>query len=94
MHKSCCYEQIPLSHALLTQGLFHAVDTRFNSVFRETLLVHYPFLLNKELPHYDLVASCAVQAEFANSFFLHFAYDLTFAQYLPPNLTHARGTTT
>jgi hypothetical protein len=83
-HTSRCYEQIPLSHALLTQGLFHQIDTRFNCVFYEVMRVHYPFLLIKELPHYDLVASCAVQAEFANNFFLHFAYEREFAQFLGP----------
>jgi len=81
-HTSRCYEQIPLSHALLTQGRFHQIDTRFNCVFHEVMRVHYPFLLIKDLPHYDLVASCAVQAVFANNFFLHFAYEREFAQFL------------
>src|SRR6185369_12563372 len=43
-HISRCYEQIPLSHALLTADLFCPIDTRFNSVFHETALVHYPYL--------------------------------------------------
>ncbi len=82
-HMSRCYEQIPLSHALLTKDMFCPIDTRFNSVFYETALVHYPYLTDERLPNYDFAASCAVQTELANNFFLHFAYDRTLARYLP-----------
>ena len=85
-YTSRCYEQIPLSHTLLTKGLIEPIDTRFNSVFHESMRVHYPYLLNKQLPAYDLLASCAVQTQFANNFFLHFAYDRDFARYLPPQV--------
>src|SRR5688572_13170808 len=41
------FEQVPLSHAILSSGLFRQIDTRFNSVFFETLLVTYPYLLDE-----------------------------------------------
>jgi hypothetical protein len=44
------FEQIPLSHAILNSGMFHRLDSRFNSVFYETLLVHHAYLLIPELP--------------------------------------------
>jgi len=78
------FEQVPLSHAILSSGCFQRLDARFNSVFYETLLVHHPYLLVPELPIREQLAMCAVQAEFANSFFLHFAYDSSFAEYLAP----------
>jgi hypothetical protein len=82
-HSSRSYEQVPLSHALLTSRLFCQVDTRFNSVFHETALVHYPYLFNPQLPQYQFAASCAVQTEFANNFFLHFAYDRSLVRFVP-----------
>jgi hypothetical protein len=85
-HRS--FEQVPLSHAILSSGLFRQIDTRFNSVFYETMLVTYPYLLQENLPIRDLVAMCAVQAEFANNFFLHLAYKPDLARYLAP---HSRG---
>jgi hypothetical protein len=85
-HVSRCYEQIPLSHALLTADLFCRIDSRFNSVFYETALVHYPYLRDSQIPHYDWAATYAVQTEFANNFFLHFAYDRTLVRYLPQDL--------
>jgi hypothetical protein len=36
----------------------------------------------------DLIAMCAVQAEFANNFFLHLAYNPDLAKYLA---LHTRG---
>ena len=75
-------EQVPLSHAFLTAGIFKPLDVRFNSVFYETMLVHYPHLLNSQTPSYDVLATAAVQAEFANNFFLHFAYVPDMAEFL------------
>jgi hypothetical protein len=88
---SRCYEQIPLSHALLTGDVFCQIDTRFNSVFFETALVHYPYLRDERIPHYDFAASYALQTEFANNFFLHFAYDRTVVRFLPPELLKRNG---
>jgi hypothetical protein len=76
------YEQIPLSHAILSSGHFHPIDTRFNSVFFETAAVYYPELLDKSSPDYDLVARTATRAQFENNFFLHFAYDANFMRFL------------
>jgi len=77
-----CYEQIPLSHEILARGLFQPIDTRFNTVFFERMLVHYPHLIDKSMKSYDDLASLGVRAELANSFFLHFAYDPAFIRYL------------
>jgi hypothetical protein len=77
------FEQVPLSHMILNSGQFRQIDTRFNSVFYETMLVHYPYLNNTQTPSYELLASCALQTEYANNFFLHFAYIPHFVQFLP-----------
>jgi len=77
------YEQIPLSYEILSRNLFYALDTRFNSVFIETMLVYYPYLEIKELPDFDVLATYATRAQFLNNFFLHFAYDAAFMRYLP-----------
>jgi hypothetical protein len=85
------YEQLPLSYAALSTGVFHPIDTRFNSVFFETMLVHYPYLLSPQFPQplFDVAAACAVQTEFANNFFLHFAYNRDFARHLAPTTATA-----
>jgi hypothetical protein len=75
-------EQVPLSHGFLTTGVFRQIDVRFNSVFYETMLVHYPYLTNLQTPSYDDLATAAVQTEFANNFFLHFAYAPDMAEFL------------
>jgi len=80
-HRS--FEQIPLSHALLNAGVFCPIDTRFNRVFYETMLVHYPYLNDTQTPCYEMLATWAVQTELANSFFLHFAYVPPLAAFLP-----------
>jgi hypothetical protein len=76
------YEQIPLSHAMLTAGLFQEIDTRFNSVFFESMLVHFPYLLDRSRPDHEHLARLYVRAEYGNNFFLHFAYDRQFIRYL------------
>jgi len=77
------YEQVPLSHAILSNDLFCPLDTRFNSVFYETALVHYPYLFDESLPDFPRLLSLALQTEFANNFFLHFAYDRDMIKALP-----------
>jgi hypothetical protein len=64
------------------KNLFCPIDARFNHVFHETLAVHYPQLLNKNLPDFEMLAKFATRAQFANSFFLHFAYDMQLVRYL------------
>ncbi len=76
------YEQMPLSHAILSRRLFQPIDTRFNHVFYETMAVHYPQLFDKNHADYESLAKAAVRTQFANSFFLHFAYDMQFVRYL------------
>jgi hypothetical protein len=78
--ESRCYEQVPLSHALLTADLFQPIDSRFNSVLYETLLVHHHYLFTAKLG--EPVTRAVVRAEFANNFFLHFAYDPTLMRFL------------
>ena len=67
---------------MLTTGVFQAIDTRFNSVFHESMLVHYYHLAQRDSPTFDHDARLAVQAEYANNFFLHFAYDLDFLRFV------------
>jgi hypothetical protein len=69
-----CYEQLPLSHELLSAGAFRQIDTRFNSVLWETLQVHHPYVF-EDLPSGEEVVRAIVRSEFANNFFLHFAYE-------------------
>jgi hypothetical protein len=76
------YEQIALSHELLRRGLWHALDTRFNSLFFETMLVYYPYLLKRTTPSYEALAKWATIVQFRNNFFLHFAYDNDYIQHL------------
>jgi len=67
-------------------------DQAGQRIEHETALVHYPYLTPLATPriqHYDFAASYALQTEFANNFFLHFAYDSTFVRYLPQNLLEA-----
>ena len=67
-------EMMPLSYHLLKQGLVHALDTRFNKLWDEILVEHYPFLLAPEVRRdHRLVALC-VNAAYHNSFFLHFLH--------------------
>jgi hypothetical protein len=80
---SRCYEQVPMSYALLASGLLQPIDSRFNSVFYETMLVYYPYLLNLTGPSFDAAARAAVEAQYASNYFLHFAYDMNLARYLP-----------
>jgi hypothetical protein len=84
------YEQVPLSHEILRRGLFCRLNSRFNTVLYERLAVHYPYLLNKQLPHYDPLARIAVFVEWSNSFFLHFAYERDFARFLPKEADHRK----
>lgn len=76
------YEQIPLSHAILQKEIFHPLDVRFNHVLFETMVVHYPYLLHENYAGRDAAARQILQTQFANSFFLHFAYDRNWVQFL------------
>jgi lipopolysaccharide biosynthesis glycosyltransferase len=76
------YEQIPLSYEVMRRELFAPINSRFNTVFYEKMVVHYPYLLDKELDGYDILAAYAVVTELENAFFLHFAYDSVFMEYL------------
>ena len=80
------YEQFALSATILNRRLLHRLDSRFNLVFYERMVVHYPFLLNKSLVRYATIAQLALMSEYANSYFLHFAYDQSLMQYLDPSV--------
>jgi hypothetical protein len=77
-------EQLPLSAAILNRGLCHRMDSRFNLVFYERMVVHYPYLFRKKHLRfrYPRPTRLAVMTEYANSYFLHFAYDTSFMQFL------------
>jgi len=74
------YEQVPLSHALLNGNHFQQIDTRFNSCLCETMLVYHNYLFTEPLGEH--VMRAVVRAEFANNFFLHFAYDHELVRFL------------
>jgi hypothetical protein len=79
------YEQTPLSHALLTAGLFQPIDTRFNSVFHDTALVYYPFLLQQQDPQtLDALLAATIRIQLANNFFLHFAHAADWMRFFAP----------
>ncbi len=74
------FEQIHLSHSLLSAGLFQAIDTRFNSVLYETLLVHHYYLFTQLLG--ESVTRAVVRTEFSNNFFLHFSHNKSLIRFL------------
>ena len=76
------YEQLPLSHAILGKGLLHRIDSRFNLVLYERMVLHYPYLMNENLPNRDFLVHLAVITELENSYFLHFAFRQGLMQYL------------
>ena len=76
------FEQFPLSAEIINRGLLRRIDSRFNLVFFERMLVHYPYLLVPNIREFEFLAHCAVMTEYSNAFFLHFAYNRKFAQYL------------
>jgi hypothetical protein len=61
-------EQLGLSHEILSRGLHHAIDPRFNTLWLEYKVAFYPFLLAAP----SLLPLCLATA-MSNNFFLHFA---------------------
>lgn len=76
------YEQIPLSYEILRRNVFQALDSRFNSVFFETMLVYYPHLVNQARPDFEQLAKYATRIQYFNSFFLHFAFAAEFMRFV------------
>ena len=76
------YEQVPLSHALLSGGFFREIDTRFNCVFQETAGIYYPYVLYGQFEEKELLTKWAVRTMFTQNFFLHFAAAPQFMRYL------------
>jgi hypothetical protein len=76
------YEQLPLSHAILSKDLLHRIDSKFNLVLYERMVLHYPYLMNENLPNRDFLVHLAVITELENSYFLHFAFRQGLMQYL------------
>lgn len=62
------YEQVGLSHALLSRGLYHPISPRFNALWLEYRHATYPFV--GALP--ALLPLCIAVA-LRNAYFLHFA---------------------
>ena len=54
----------------------------FNCVFFETAAVYYPRFSDASMPDYEHFARFAVQVQFQNNFFLHFAYRTEFLKYV------------
>lgn len=62
------YEQIALSYEILSRGLHHAIDPRFNHLWIEHQILSYPFA-----GWGDAIKALCMAAAFDNCFFLHFA---------------------
>lgn len=78
------YEQTHLSAEIINCGLDHILDPRFNWVAFERFVAGAPYLLNPEFPNFEHLARLAVKVECANGFFVHFAYQRKFMDYLRP----------
>ena len=67
------YEQTPLSAAILNAGLLHQLNSRFNWVFYESAVVHYPYIFREPYRSNPDLLALAVNTALANCHFLHFA---------------------
>ena len=74
-------EQFPLSARIIDDGLLYPLNSRFNRVFPELAVVHYPYLYRDGGPQGHLLAKLAVMTELENAYFLHFAGAHGFIQY-------------
>ncbi len=77
------YEQPHLSHALVSQGLLHPLDRRFNRLWFDEMCALYPFLLYQDPkdPGWESLVHLCVQAAYTNSYALHFAGCVQFLGY-------------
>lgn len=76
------HEMRPLSYELLTAGLVHWINPKFNMQWSYYKTLHYPFLGRPaefdmlrwpRISAYEKVLSACVNAAFEHSYFLHFA---------------------
>jgi hypothetical protein len=77
------HDQFPLSAEILSRRLLHRLDWRFNLVFPEYMVVHYPFLLLSPAPEVSILMTLAISTAWDNSFFLHFAGRADLIPYIP-----------
>lgn len=67
--------QMWLSHRILDAGLLTPLDPRFNKVWSEEVVQHYPFLLNAAMRQQLPIIALCVTAAWLNGYFLHFRAD-------------------
>jgi len=68
-------EQMALCYEAFKQGRVTPIDPRFNRVWTETWIEHYPFLFSDENRKDQMLIALCVNAAFHNCYFLHFIAD-------------------
>jgi hypothetical protein len=67
------YEQRPLSWHIVDSGLAHSIDSRFNKIWGHDLSDYYPFLLDTNLPEWEMWMRRCMAISAAKGYFFHFA---------------------
>jgi hypothetical protein len=77
------YEQPHLSHELVSSGLLHPIDRRFNRLWFDEMCALYPFLLYQDPQDagWESLVHLCVQAAYTNCYALHFAGCVQFLGY-------------
>lgn len=68
-------EQMALCYEMFKQKRVTPIDPRFNRVWTETWIEHYPFLFSDENRKDQMLIALCVNAAFHNCYFLHFIAD-------------------
>jgi len=68
-------EQMWLSYRIYQEGLLTPLDPRFNKIWSEELVQHYPFLMNSAMRQQVPIIALCVTAAWLNGYFLHFLAD-------------------
>ncbi|MCR9254765.1 MAG: hypothetical protein NXI16_01570 [Alphaproteobacteria bacterium] len=68
-------EQMALCYEIFKQDRATPIDPRFNRVWTETWLEHYPFLFAEENRKDQMLIALCVNAAYHNCYFLHFIAD-------------------
>lgn len=68
-------EQMWLSYRMFQEGLVRPLDPRFNKIWSEELVQHYPFLMTEGMRKQVPIIALCVTAAWLNGYFLHFLAD-------------------
>jgi len=66
-------EMRPLSHALVSRGLHHFLDFRFNAIATNLVYLNAPYLFHRPADYPETHWSLVVSSIFSHHWFLHFA---------------------